>query len=45
MAQTIGRHDLAGIPIAPVEEIASQPEFDAVEIPQDEFEREWAQAR
>ncbi|WP_327097062.1 hypothetical protein OIE68_45595 [Nocardia vinacea] len=36
---------VAEIPIAPIEEIAAQPEFDAEEISQDQFERQWSQAR
>ncbi|WP_194838783.1 hypothetical protein [Nocardia sp. XZ_19_369] len=36
---------LAEIPIAPVDEIASHPEFDAAEIARDEFETEWSRAQ
>lgn len=36
---------VAEIPIAPIEEIAAQPEFDAEEITQHQFERQWSQAR
>ncbi len=36
---------VAEIPIAPIEEIASQPEFDAEDITRDQFETEWAKAR
>ncbi|WP_433194484.1 DUF6881 domain-containing protein [Nocardia sp. CA-107356] len=36
---------LAEIPIAPIEEIAGQPEFKAEEISQGQFETEWEKAR
>ncbi|WP_040785980.1 DUF6881 domain-containing protein [Nocardia pneumoniae] len=36
---------VAEIPIAPIEEITSQPEFDAEEITQEEFEQQWTKAR
>ncbi|MFE7802521.1 DUF6881 domain-containing protein [Nocardia sp. NPDC057440] len=36
---------LAEIPIALIEEIASQPEFDAEEISREQFEAEWSTAR
>ncbi|MEU7765081.1 hypothetical protein AB0B25_08155 [Nocardia sp. NPDC049190] len=36
---------VAEIPIAPPEEIAGQPEFEAVHISQEEFEQQWVRAR
>ncbi|MFD6394846.1 DUF6881 domain-containing protein [Nocardia sp. NPDC060259] len=36
---------LAEIEIAPIQEIASQPEFDAEEISKREFETKWSAAR
>ncbi|MFE9324143.1 DUF6881 domain-containing protein [Nocardia sp. NPDC052278] len=36
---------VAEIPIAPIEEIAAQPEFAAEEISRDQFERAWSRAR
>ncbi|MGW5922138.1 DUF6881 domain-containing protein [Nocardia fluminea] len=36
---------LAEIEIAPVDEIGSQPEFDAEEISAEEFESQWSAAR
>ncbi|WP_433523839.1 DUF6881 domain-containing protein [Nocardia pseudovaccinii] len=36
---------VAEVPIAPIEEIAQQPEFEAEEISRGQFEREWSRTR